>query len=267
MGETQQFVDMLPLGASKSIGALLIIETPEFLYTGLETMLDLSPYGNQTHIARVGDERSQLTENLTKRDDIQAPALIYMTAAREPRLIMTAPKYTNNEVLWRTFVRAFERCQIKYPVRRVWSVPGAKSAALSSSESQEDEEVLNKGNQVHVSDLTNALRVSLMEQVFRHPDISDDRYNALVKYIYALINYFPFNNDESLKFFKRLHSWLQNQVSPMDIGEYKKQFHDIDDVFQRTDWVACKSLSNTKTMARAAGTPIRCSRIRHKSAR
>lgn len=254
--DTQQLVDTLPLDASKNIGSLLIMETQEFLYTGLETMLDLSPYGNQTYIARVRDERSQLSKNLTKRDDIQAPALIHVAANKEVRLITTAPKYTNDEDLRRLFVRKFERLQIKYPVKRVWSVSGSKSSsngASASSESQEDEEVLSKSSQVYMNDLTNAVRVSLMEQVFRHPDLSDDQYNALVKYVYTLINYFPFNNEESLKFFKRLHSWLQNQVSPMDIGEYKKQFHDIDEVFQRREWVACRSLSNTKTIPSKGG--------------
>lgn len=264
VGDTQQLVDLLPLDTSKNIGSLLIMETQEFLYTGLETMLDLSPYGNQTYIARVRDERSQLSKNLTKRDDIQAPALIYVTPNGEMRLLTTAPKYTNDEDLRRLFVRKFERMQIKYPVKRVWSVFGAKpaqqqsstgggigggaSSGSTSSDSLEDEEILSKVNQVYMNDLTNAVRVSLMDQVFQHPDLSDDQYNALVKYVYALINYFPFNNEESHKFFKRLHTWLQNQVSPMDISEYKKQFHDIDEVFPRRDWVACKSLSNTKAI-------------------
>lgn len=249
--DAQQLVNMLPLDNTKSIGALLIMETQEFLYTGLEVMLDLNPYANQTYIARVRDEKSLLSRNLTKRDDIQAPAIIYVTPTSEVKLIMTAPKYTNDEDLRRAFVRAFERRQIKYPVKRVWSMPSQTAVTKTSTgiESQDDEEVSNK---VHMNDLTNAIRASLLEQIFRHPDLSDDQYNALVKYVYTLINYFPFNNDDSLKFFKRLHTWLQNQVSPMDINEYKKQFHDIDEVFNQREWVACKSISNTKAIPNKA---------------
>lgn len=255
--DAQQLVNMLPLDITKNVGALLIMETQEFLYTGLEVMLDLNPYANQTYIARVRDEKSQLSRNLTKRDDIQAPAIIYVTPSREIRLIMTAPKYTNDEDLRRAFVRAFERRQIKYPVKRVWSMPSQSSSVISGKtsagiDSQEDEELLNKVNQVHMNDLTNALRASLMEQIFRHPDLSDDQYNALVKYVYTLINYFPFNSDESLKFFRRLHAWLQNQVSPMDINEYKKQFHDIDEVLHQKEWISCRSMSNTKAIPNKA---------------
>lgn len=243
---TQHLLDMLPLDTTKNVGALLIMETQEFLYTGIEVMLDLNPYSNQTYIARVSDERSQLSKNLTSRDDIVAPALIYVTSSRELRLIMTAPKYTNDEDLRRTFVRAFEKRQIKYPLKRVWSSSKYISGGLMATnlENQDDGDLLAKVNNVYMNDLINTVRASLMEQVFRHADLSDDQYNALVKYIYTLINYFPFNSDESLKFFKRLHAWLQNQVSPLDINEYKKQFHDIDDVFQKTNWIACRSLSN-----------------------
>lgn len=245
-----QLIDSLPLDAGKNYGALLMLETQEFMYTGLEVTLDLNPYANQTHIARVRDESSQLSRNLTKRDDIQAPTLIYITPMKECRLIMTAPKYTNDEDLRRAFVRGFERRQVKYPVKRVWTTlaSGATGNSGTSDLSQEDEDLLAKVNQVHMNDLTNALRVSLMEQVFRHSDLSDDQYNALVKYVYAVINYFPFNNEEGLKFVKRLHSWLQNQVSLIDIGEYKKQFHDIDDYIPQRDWIGCKSLSNTKSI-------------------
>lgn len=249
--DAQQLVNMLPLDTVKNIGALLIMETQEFLYTGLEVMLDLNPYADQTYIARVRDDRSQLSRNLTKRDDIQAPAIIYVTPLREAKLIMTAPKYTNDEDLRRAFVRAFERRQIKYPVKRVWSMPTQSIVSTKTNngaDSQEDEDLLSRVNLVFMNDLTNSIRASLMEQVFRHPDLSDDQYNALVKYVYSLINYFPFNNDESLKFFKRLHTWLQNQVSPMDIGEYKKQFHDINEVLPQKEWTACKSLSNTKAI-------------------
>lgn len=261
VGDTQKLINFLPLSqdGKQFAGALLIMETQEFLYTGLEVMLDLNPYANQTYIARVRDERGQLSKNLTNRDDIQAPALIYVTPNKESRLILTAPKYTNDEDLRRAFVRAFERKQIKYPLKRVWSMPlvarqltasGDGSAKLIGSGlvSEEDEEVLKRIDMVYMNDLTNAIRASLMDQVFRHPDLSDDQYNALVKYVYVLINYFPFNNDENLKFFKRLHAWLQNQVSPMDINEYKKQFYDIDEVLPKRDWVACKSLSSSKSI-------------------
>lgn len=247
--DTQRLLDILPIDSSRNYGALLIMETQEFLYTGIEVMLDLLPYTNQTYLARVRDERSQLSKNLTNRDDIQAPALIYIDETKATRLIMTAPKYTNDEDLRRAFVRAFERKHIKYPVKRIWSSGTAAANQMASlTDSSENEDILNKINQVYMGDLTNAIRASLMEQVFRHPDLSDDQYNALVKYIYVLINYFPFNDDNTLKFFKRLHSWLQNQVSPMDIGEYKKQFHDIDDVLPKREWVACKSLANSKAI-------------------
>lgn len=258
VSNTVQLLDQLPLDAASkpNFGVLLVLETQEFMYTGLEVLLDLSPYANQTHMVRVRDELSQLSRNLTKRDDIQAPTLIYVTPTKESRLLMTAPKYTNDEDLRRAFVRGFERRQVKYPVRRVWSSSVQAGTGSSSGNggggggdlSQEDEELLGKLHQVHMNDLTNALRASLMEQVFRHSDLSDDQYNALVKYVYALINYFPFNDEEALKFVKRLHSWLQNQVSLMDIGEYKKQFHDIDEHIPQRDWVACKSLSNTKSI-------------------
>lgn len=253
VSDTQQLLDMLPLDPNKNIGALLIMETQEFLYIGPEVMLDLNPYSNQTYIARVRDDRGQMSKNLTKRDDIQAPALIYITETRQPKLILTASKYTNDEDLRRAFVRAFERRQVKYPVKRVWSMQTnanqiAARTGGNSTESQENEEILSKLNNVYMDDLTNALRSSLMEQVFRHPDLSDDQYNALVKYVYTLINYFPFHSDEQLKFFKRLHGWLQNQVSPMDVGEYKKQFHDIEDVMPKREWIACKSMSNSKAI-------------------
>lgn len=246
--DSQRLLDMLPIDGSRNYGALLIMETQEFLYTGLEVILDLHPYANQTYMTRVRDERSQLSKNLTSRDDIQAPALIYIDhETRAPSLIMTAPKYTNDEDLRRAFVRAYERKQIKYPVKRIWS--NVNQALLNRlQDSSENEDILGKVNQIYMNDLSNAIRASLMEQVFRHPDLSDDQYNALVKYVYVLINYFPFNNDEQLKFFKRLHGWLQNQVSPMDIGEYKKQFHDIDDVMPRREWQACRSLANSKSI-------------------
>lgn len=248
--DTQRLLDWLPLDANRGIGALLVMETQEYLYAGLETMLDLSPYSNSTYLARVRDEHSSLTRNLTKRDDIQAPALIYISELREAKLLMTAPKFAGAEDLRRAFVRTFERRQIKYPVKRVWLSPLANASPTSSgSDSQEDEEILSKINNIYMNDLMNTIRASLMEQVFRHPDLSDDQYNALVKYVYALINYFPFNDDDGLKFFKRLHAWLQNQVSPMDIGEYKKQFHDVDEALgKRRDWIACKSLSGTKAI-------------------
>jgi len=246
--DAQSLLAMLPLDPAKNIGALLIMETQEFLYTGSEVMLDLSPYSNQTYIARVRDDRSQLSKNLTRRDDIQAPSLIFITALGEPKLILAAPKYTNDEDLRRALVRAFERRQIKYPVKRIWSMPPQVNKPGLASDSQEDEESLAKVHQVHMNDLSNTIRASLMEQVFRHSDLSDDQYNALVKYVYVLINYFPFNNNESHKFFKRLHTWLQNQVSPVDVSEYKKQFHDIDEVLPSREWIACKSLSNTKSI-------------------
>lgn len=256
VSNTQDLLDLLPVDASKSVTALLIMDTQEFLYTGLEVMLDLSSYSNQTYIARVKDERSQLSKNLTKRDDIQAPALIHVTALREPKLIITAPKYTNDEDLRRIFVRAFEKRQAKrrvYPVATTNSIAASKSSTSSSSDPQEDDEVLSRLDQVYMNDLTNALRLSLTDQVFRHSDLSDDQYNALVKYVYVLINYFPFNQQhDGLKFFKRLHAWLQNQVSPIDINEYKKQFHDIDDFLPMRDWMACKSLSNTKIIPSSA---------------
>lgn len=246
VSDANKLLDTLGLGSNKSnYGALLIMETPEFLYTGLEVMFDLNPYSNSTYIARVKDDKSLLSKNLTNRDDIQAPALIYVTNTRQVRLITTAPKYTDDENLRRVFVRAYERRQIKYPLKRVWfSGNDQRSTETVGSHSQEDETVLQRSHEVYMNDLVNAIRSSLMDQVFRHPDLSDDQYNALVRYVYVLINYFPFNNDESLKFFKRLHTWLQNQVSPIDIGLYRKQFHDIDDVFKQREWIACKSLSS-----------------------
>jgi len=249
-GDAKRLMDSLPLDVRKGVGALLIMETQEFLYTGLETMLDLSPYSDTTYLARVRDERSQLTRNLTRRDDVQAPALIYITDKREARLLLTAPKFTDDEDLRRAFVRTFERRQVKYPVKRTWArVAQQTDVQVSTGDSQEDEEIISRVHQIYMSDLMLTIRASLMEQVFRHPDLSDDQYNALVKYVYTLINYFPFADDGSLKFFKRLHTWLQNQVSPIDIGEYKKQFHDVDDMFGKpSEWMSCKSLSNTKAI-------------------
>lgn len=250
--DSQQLINSLPIDEVKNVGALLIMETQEFLYTGLEVMLDLNPYTNQTYIARIRDERSLLSKNLTKRDDIQAPALIYIAPNKETKLLMTSPKYTNDEDLRRLFVRAFERKQIKYPVKRYRSIvqqSNDNEKINNPKLSEDDEQIVNKIHSVYMNDLTNTIRASLMEQVFRHSDLSDDQYNALVKYIYILINYFPFNDDDSLKFLKRLHTWLQNQVSPMDVNEYKKQFHDVDDVFKQKEWIACKSLSNTKTIS------------------
>lgn len=251
ISDSQQLIDLLPLDPAKSIGALLIMETQEFLYIGSEVLLDLNPYSNQTYIARVRDDRSQLLKNLTKLEDVQAPALVHVTPLREAKLILTAPKYTNDEDLRRAFVRAFDKRQtVKLPWKRTWSMPQSPNLLLKSSDGQEDDDVLNRANHVYMDDLTNTIRSSLMEQVYRHADLSDDQFNALVKYVYALINYFPFNSaeDDGLRFLKRLHTWLQNQVSPIDIGEYKKQFHDIDEVFPKREWVACKSLSNTKAI-------------------
>lgn len=247
VSDTQKLIDLLPFVPDKNgYGSLLIMETSDFAYTGLEVMFDLNPYSNQTYIARVKDDKSLLSKNLTGRDDIQAPALIYVTNTRQAKLIMTAPKYTDDEDLRRVFVRAFERRQIKYPVKRVWfsSANDPRSTGLGAVDGPEDESIIQRSNQVYMNDLVNAIRASLMEQVFRHPDLSDDQYYALVRYVYILINYFPFNNEESLKFFKRLHTWLQNQVSPVDMSAYKKQFHDIDDVMRQREWIACKSLSN-----------------------
>lgn len=251
VSETQKLLDLLPSDAGKNgYGSLLIMETSDFPYTGLEVMFDLNPYSNQTYIARVKDDKSLLSKNLTGRDDIQAPAVLYVTNSRQVKLIMTAPKYTDDEDLRRIFVKAFERRQIKYPLKRVWftSASDPRSTGSSSVDGSDDENVTQRSNQVFMNDLVNAIRASLMEQVFRHPDLSDDQYYALVRYVYTLINYFPFGDDESLKFFKRLHTWLQNQVSPVDISAYKKQFHDIDEVFKQREWIACKSLSNSNAV-------------------
>lgn len=244
---TQQLLDMLPLDTTKNIGALLIMETQEFLYTGLEVMLDLNIYSNQTYIARVTDENSRLTKNLTMRSDIVAPALIYVTPTREIKLIISAPKFTNDEDLRRLFVKAYDKLKAKYHLRRTFSSGRVPSAGEEVALSQEDEDILARASKVYKNDLINTIRASLMEQVFRHPDLSDDQHNALVKYVYILINYYPFE-EKSLKFFRRLHSWLQNQVSPIDVGEYKKQFYDIDEVFAPSEWIACKSLSNIKSI-------------------
>lgn len=246
----QQLIQSLPLKPDKSnVGALVIMETQEFLYNGLEVMLDLSPYSSLVYVARIRDDRSQLTKNITKRDDIQAPALIYFTPSKEPKLIATGPKLTNDEDLRRVFVRAFERRQVKYPVKRVWvSTNSSQFVSNGRTMVDDDEELLQDANHVYINDLYNALRASLMDQVFRHPDLSDDQHNSLVKYIYAVINYFPFQDDNSLKFLKRLHAWLQNQVSPVDIGDYKKQFRDVDEFIPKKDWIACKSLTSSKSM-------------------
>lgn len=263
VSDTEKLIDMQPLDPAKShIGALLVMETQEFLYNGLEVILDLCPYSSFIYIARVKDQGSQLTKNLTKRDDVQAPALIYLNSARESKLIVTAPKYTNDEDLRRVFVRSFEKRLIKSPVKRLWSMPQETEGGPQNDDTKDkdDAEIEIKANSVYMNDLTNALRISLMEQVFKHPDLNDDQYNALVKYIYAIINYFPFQSDENLKFFKRLHSWLQNQVSPVDMAEYKKQFHDIDETLPKRDWMACMSISNTKSIparsSKAAGQAL-----------
>lgn len=242
---TQQLIDTLPLDREKSQnGALLIMETPEFLYNGLEVLLDLGPYSNVIYIARVRDDHSQLSKNLTKRDDARAPSLIMVSPDRESKTIIEGPKYTNDEDLRRIFVKTYERRQIKYPVRRLWFTPIIKAGP--NIDKPEDEELAGKLDKIYMNDLTNALRVSLMEQVYRHPDLGDDQHNALVKYLYTIIHYFPFQNDDSLKsrFFKRLHNWLLNQVPPIDINDYKKQLQDIDDYIPAKDWVACKSFTS-----------------------
>lgn len=247
--DTKSLVDLLPLKAGQGgTGALLIMETQEFLYNGIEVMLDLSPYSSHIYVTRVSDDKSELTKNLTRREDIQAPALIYITASREPKLIATAPKFTNDEDLRRVFVRAFERRQVKYPVKRVWLRSEQLANNGKANELNDDVDSQLDVNRVNMNDLSNALRASLMEQVFRHPDLSDDQHMSLVKYVYAIINYFPFQDEETIKFFKRLYSWLQNQVSPIDIGDYKKQFLDINDYLPQRDWIGCKSISSSKAM-------------------
>lgn len=246
--DSQHLISQLPLKTGKgNFGALLIMETQEFLYNGIEVMLDLSPYSSLVYVARVHDHKSQLTRNMTKRSDIQAPALVFITPNKEPKLIATSPKYTDDEDLRQVFVRGFERRQVKYPVKRVWLL-GNSNHSMSKTDEKLANEAQNETHQVHMSDLTNTLRSSLTDQVFRHPDINDDQHNALVKYVYAVINFFPFQNEETKNFLKRLHIWLQNQVPPIDIGDYKKQFHDIDEYIPKREWMACKSMASSKSI-------------------
>ncbi|KAG9509215.1 Cathepsin 7 [Fragariocoptes setiger] len=258
-----QLIDQLVSKTTTTTNSIvLIMDTQEYPYLGAETMLDLSPYANQTYLVRCHDEHSLLTHNLTHRDDIQSPALFYFsgpTKRETIRLLSSAPKYSNDEELRRNFVKTFERKYIRYPVKRVWAsaslasesgdpdnmgLQGAGDSSGSSGNSN-SERHSHEDDHIHRNDLINGLRISLLDQVLRHNELSDEQLNALVRYVYVVVNYFPFNDDTSmLKYLRRFHSWLQNQVSPVDFSEYKKQFaHEIDDYLPKKDWVTCRSLN------------------------
>lgn len=247
--DSQKMLTLLPVNQQRGISAVLIMESNEYTFLGPEILLDLNPYSNVTYVARVADNQGDVCKSLLNREDVNVPALIYISPKREAKLIMAAPKYTNDEELRKSFVRSFERKYIRQPVRRVWSAEKSSSAANEQANSGmgDGDSDTKIDNHVHMNDLTNAIRASLTDQVYRHQELSDDQYNALIKYVYLLQTYFPFEGD-SAKFIKNLYTWLMNQVSPMDIYEYKKQFHDLNEYLPKKEWISCRSLVNSEPL-------------------
>lgn len=75
---------------------------------------------------------------------------------------------------------------------------------------------------IHMSDLNNALRYSLFQEIALKKRLNSTQLNALKNYLSVLELHFPFQTDKMRTFIKYLNEWLSKKRSGVDV--------DIDDI-------------------------------------
>jgi len=91
-----------------------------------------------------------------------------------------------------------------------------------------------------MSDLYNTLRYSLHEEVGRHTVLNETQIVALKEYFSTIYKYFPFDNENVRRFFKRMNHWFSNKSKTLKVVDFKAAMKISDGYLHPiVDWRHC----------------------------
>lgn len=74
-----------------------------------------------------------------------------------------------------------------------------------------------KADRLSTSDLYNTLRYSLHKEVVRHSSLNATQISVLKNYFTIIYKYFPFDNENVRRFFKRMNIWFANKSQSLSV--------------------------------------------------
>lgn len=83
-----------------------------------------------------------------------------------------------------------------------------------------------KLEKVHMNDLYNALRYTLLNEVTTHQVLNSTTLSVLKNYTKILSKYFPFDNEETKSLISKLSKWFEDQSNEVKIEDYIAQVNE-----------------------------------------
>ncbi|RWS01488.1 sulfhydryl oxidase 1-like isoform X2, partial [Dinothrombium tinctorium] len=181
---------------------------------GLRVILDLSEFHNRVIISRVVGDRFGLVHQLIP-DPGYLPVLLKVKATPEIDLLARDSVGNELETRW-NFIQKIdddflngEWKEKHLGVKKVTVETWRASSPESYFDDSEKAELIP----VHYVDLYNGIRISLHEEIGSHPKLNQTQVKVVRNYFRALLNYFPFENENARRFVKRMTEWFNNRKS------------------------------------------------------
>ncbi|CAG2163135.1 unnamed protein product [Oppiella nova] len=180
-------------------------------HLGVEIVLDFSSYREYINIIRVYDRSGGLADQLFPHS-LRLPALIQMHRNQSFELIASA--HSDNEQLLR---QAFGD-----KIKSNLNIDTNDNIIIT-----DDVKMVNKSVTprtplpLSLADLYNTLRYSLHKEVTRFQTLNSTQVSVLKKYFSVVYKYFPFDNENVRRFFKRMKHWFANKTKEIKIDNFK----------------------------------------------
>lgn len=93
---------------------------------------------------------------------------------------------------------------------------------------------------INMNDLYNTLRYSLYYEVTRYAELNSTQIDAIKKYMITLYKYFPFDNENARRFFKRMNQWFANKTNSLKVVDLNAAFKISDGyIHPMVEWRHC----------------------------
>ncbi|CAG2122139.1 unnamed protein product, partial [Medioppia subpectinata] len=208
------FVKLLPI--EKGVPVVLVVES-EKSSIGQQIILDLSAYQSSVTVLRMLDTSDALLNQMLPKNikSYKLPLLLTIDNTDYVFKIFQTPDIPDNRIR-DVYVK---RIKSKFMSQSlvIDEQNGQHVQQLSPNKQPEDSSVAKiqnniespaTGQRVYMSDLNNALRYSLFQEIALKKRLNTTQINALKNYLSALEVHFPFQTNKMLTFVKYLNEWL-----------------------------------------------------------
>ncbi|XP_054159656.1 sulfhydryl oxidase 2-like [Oppia nitens] len=199
-----ELFNALPLNLHK-YNLIFLVNNPTHL--AVEIILDFSQHSDAVNIITVNDRSGRLRSQLFSHS-VNLPALINAHTNHSLQLIASAHS-TNEELLRKEFgLKIKELLNISEIQININETNNREKNITTNSL------IISIRNELplSLSDLYNTLRQFLHSEVTRYEKLNSNQLKILKTYFSIIYKYFPFDNENVRRFFKRMKHWFSNKT-------------------------------------------------------